>query len=149
MKFISTRGQSPALSFEDTLLTGLAPDGGLYLPDAWPLYSQSKLIEWQHLGYADLAKVVLDPFIQSDVGTEAFATLVDQAYAGFDHPAVAPMKQLDHDLWLMEFIPWTHVGFQRLCPATCWALVRPCARETSATCDNYGGNQRRYWLRRD
>ncbi len=112
MKFISTRGQSPALGFEDTLLSGLAPDGGLYLPDAWPLYSQSNLLEWQHLGYADLAKVVLAPFIQDDVGGDAFATLVDQAYAGFDHPAIAPMKQLDHDLWLMELFHGPTLAFK-------------------------------------
>ena len=112
MKFISTRGQSPALGFEDTLLSGLAPDGGLYLPDAWPLYSQSNLLEWQHLGYADLAKAVLAPFIQEDVGVDAFATLVDQAYAGFDHPAIAPMKQLDHDLWLMELFHGPTLAFK-------------------------------------
>ena len=112
MRFISTRGQSPALAFEETLLSGLAPDGGLYLPESWPLYSEAKLLEWQHLGYADLAKQVLAPFIADDVGEEAFGDLVDKAYATFDHPAVAPLKQLDHDLWLMELFHGPTLAFK-------------------------------------
>lgn len=112
MRFVSTRGQSPALGFEDTLLTGLAPDGGLYLPETWPLYSQSQLLDWQHLGYADLVKAVLEPFIADDLGAEAFADLVDKAYATFDHPAIAPLKQLDHDLWLMELFHGPTLAFK-------------------------------------
>ena len=112
MRFISTRGQSPALRFEETLLRGLAPDGGLYLPEFWPLYSQAQLLEWQHLGYADLTKVVLEPFIADDLGSAAFAELVDKAYATFDHPAIAPLKQLDHDLWLMELFHGPTLAFK-------------------------------------
>ena len=112
MKFISTRGKSPALGFEDTLLSGLAPDGGLYLPDVWPLYSESQLLDWQHLGYADLAKVVLEPFIKDDVGSDVFSGLVDSAYRGFDHPAIAPLKQCDHDLWLMELYHGPTLAFK-------------------------------------
>ena len=112
MRFISTRGQSPALAFEDTLLSGLAPDGGLYLPEFWPLYSEAQLLEWQHLGYAELAKVVLEPFIADDLGADAFSELVDKAYATFDHPAIAPLKQLDHDLWLMELFHGPTLAFK-------------------------------------
>lgn len=112
MKYISTRGQSPALSFEDALLSGLAPDGGLYLPESWPLYSESQLLEWQHLGYAELAKAVLAPFIADDLGEEAFAGIVERAYANFDHPAIAPLKQLDHDLWLMELFHGPTLAFK-------------------------------------
>lgn len=112
MRYISTRGQSPSLAFEDTLLSGLAPDGGLYLPEFWPLYSEAQLLEWQHLGYAELAKVVLEPFIADDLGAEAFSGLVDKAYATFDHPAIAPLKQLDHDLWLMELFHGPTLAFK-------------------------------------
>ena len=112
MKYVSTRGNSPAVGFEDALLTGLAPDGGLYLPEAWPLYAQRQLLEWQHLGYAELAKVVLSPFIADDLGRAAFGPLVDRAYANFDHPAIAPLKQLDHDLWLMELFHGQTLAFK-------------------------------------
>lgn len=112
MKYVSTRGNSPAVGFEDALLTGLAPDGGLYLPEAWPLYAQRQLLEWQHLGYAELAKVILSPFIADDLGCAAFGPLVDRAYANFDHPAIAPLKQLDHDLWLMELFHGQTLAFK-------------------------------------
>ena len=112
MKFISTRGQSPALGFEDALLSGLADDGGLYLPSTWPLYSQGQLLEWQHLGYGALVKAVLEPFIADDIGVDAFSDIVDRAYANFDHPAIAPLKQMDHDLWLMELFHGPTLAFK-------------------------------------
>ena len=55
MKYISTRGKAPALNFEDVLLTGLAPDGGLYVPETLPKYSREEIASWAGLNYTDLA----------------------------------------------------------------------------------------------
>ena len=55
MKYISTRGSAPALNFEDVLLTGLAPDGGLYVPEALPRFTHEEIASWAGLSYADLA----------------------------------------------------------------------------------------------
>lgn len=102
MRYISTRGGAPALSFEDVLLAGLAPDGGLYLPDAVPRLSPGIFRAWRKLSYPDLAAAVMAHFIGGALPEDELAALTRAAYAGFDHPAIAPLVQLDSGLWLLE-----------------------------------------------
>ena len=63
MKYISTRGQAPALNFEQVLLTGLAPDGGLYVPESLPRFSQEEIASWASLSYTELAFKIVQPFV--------------------------------------------------------------------------------------
>ena len=79
MRYISTRGQSPAQSFCDILLGGLAPDGGLYLPESYPQISAAELAEWRGLSYAELAFRVLSKFI-TDIPAADLKAICDKTY---------------------------------------------------------------------
>ena len=102
MRYISTRGRAPALDFEDVLLAGLANDGGLYVPEAWPVLDEAEIAALGGLTYPEMATRLMAPFIGDAMTAEEFAALVADAYAGFDHAAVAPLRQLDGNEWLLE-----------------------------------------------
>jgi threonine synthase len=110
--YISTRGEAPVLAFDDVLLAGLARDGGLYVPEAWPRFSAEALRAMRGLPYAALAARVMGPFLGGRVGEAEFATMAERAYAGFGHRAVAPLKQLDAGLWLMELFHGPTLAFK-------------------------------------
>ena len=112
MQYISTRGEAPRLGFEDALLTGLARDGGLYLPESWPTFSAADMSAMAGLGYAELAHRVMLPFVADDIPAAEFAGLVTEAYAGFDHRAVAPLRQLRSGEWLMELFHGPTLAFK-------------------------------------
>ena len=102
MRYVSTRGQSPELDFEGVLLQGLAPDGGLYVPADIPRFSDAEMRDMASLSYAELALKVTWPFVEGFMPKDEYAALLTQTYAEFNHPAVAPLKQLDSNLWLLE-----------------------------------------------
>ncbi len=102
MQYVSTRGQSPRLGFGDVVLTGLARDGGLYVPESWPQIDAATMRAWQKLSYAELASEIIALFAGDDLTRTQINTLCQQAYSGFSHPATAPMIQLEDSLWLME-----------------------------------------------
>ena len=112
MRYISTRGQAPALAFDDVLLAGLARDGGLYLPETWPVRSAEDWRRLRGLPYADLATEVMLPFVDGALTRDELHALATETYAGFGHPAVAPLVQLDHDLWLMELFHGPTIAFK-------------------------------------
>ena len=66
MKFISTRGEAPALSFEGALMAALAPDGGLFMPEAWPRLEPDEIAELAGLDYADAAYRIMSPYLAGD-----------------------------------------------------------------------------------
>ncbi len=98
MKYVSTRGEAPVLGFGDTLLTGLASDGGLYVPETWP-----KLVEgWDVLRpYHEVAAEVMWPYVEGSIERADLARMAEEAYATFDHPDVCPVVELG-DLHLLE-----------------------------------------------
>ncbi|RTL47584.1 MAG: threonine synthase [Rhodocyclaceae bacterium] len=110
MRYISTRGQSPAESFCDILLGGLAPDGGLYLPEAYPQVSKETLARWRGLSYADLAYEVLSLYITdipaADLKALVHKTYTPQVYAYARKPEAAkdivPLTELESGLALLE-----------------------------------------------
>ena len=102
MRYQSTRGQAPELGFDDVLLTGLARDGGLYLPLSWPQRSADEWRALRGLDYAALATEVAAPFAAGSEIESDLAAIMRDAYAPFRHPAVAPMVQLAPNTWMME-----------------------------------------------
>ncbi len=108
----STRGQAPVLGFDDVLLAGLARDGGLYLPTRWPTLSAGDLRAMAGLSYAEIAVRVMGPFLDGSVAEDDFAQLVADAYGGFDHAAVAPLKQLGPNDWLLELFHGPTLAFK-------------------------------------
>ncbi len=112
MKYVSTRGEAPDLDFADVLLTGLARDGGLYVPGAWPKLSRAEIRELRGRSYADIAVRVMTPFIGGEIPEADFAAMVRETYAGFGHPAVAPLKQIDEGQWLCELFHGPTLAFK-------------------------------------
>ncbi|OHC80330.1 MAG: threonine synthase, partial [Rhodospirillales bacterium RIFCSPLOWO2_01_FULL_65_14] len=112
MKYISTRGKAPVLGFDDVLLGGLARDGGLYVPGAWPRFSQADIAKFKGLPYAELAIRVMRPFMAGSVAESVLPSLVDQAYGVFDTAEVAPMKEIGPDEWLLELFHGPTLAFK-------------------------------------
>jgi len=114
MRYISTRGQAPELDFAGVLLAGLADDGGLYVPSAWPHFSAADLRDMRGLPYAEIAARVIAPFAAPSIGFETLRALCADAYRGFDHPATVPLAQLDTDLWVLELFHGPTLAFKDL-----------------------------------
>jgi threonine synthase len=112
VQYVSTRGKAPVLSFDDVLLTGLARDGGLYLPESWPQFSADDIRDLRGLSYAEMAVKVMYPFVEGCIPLDDFTGLVEDAYKEFGHPAVAPLKQLDSDQWVMELFHGPTLAFK-------------------------------------
>jgi threonine synthase len=108
LTYISTRGEAPAAGFEDVLLAGLAPDGGLYLPESWPRLGR----DLAGLDYAETAAAVLAPFTTGCLDEAELAGMARDVYARFDHPATAPLVQLGHDQWLLELFHGPTLAFK-------------------------------------
>mgnify|MGYP005648258585 FL=1 len=102
MRYLSTRGIAPELNFDDVLITGLARDGGLYLPMDWPQFSSEDLRAFGSLSYPELAAEVMRPFLGDTITRDVFDHLVEATYRQFTHPLVAPLKQFESNIWLME-----------------------------------------------
>ena len=112
MKFVSTRGQAPVLGFDDVVLTGLASDGGLYVPESLPTISEATFRQWQSLPYDALAIEVMWPFVEGSMARQTFEAMVRDAYRSFRHTAIAPSKQLTHDTWLLELFHGPTLAFK-------------------------------------
>jgi len=112
LRYISTRGQAPALAFDDVLLAGLARDGGLYVPEAWPRLALAEFKALGGLDYGELARRVMLPFLGGTIAEADFAALVDEAYAGFDDKAVVPIKRLGQGECLMELFHGPTLAFK-------------------------------------
>ena len=112
MNYISTRGQAPALDFEHAMLAGLAVDGGLYVPDQWPRFSAAEIHAMAGLSYSDLAIRIMTPLIGPAISAEAFASMVREAYAAFDHIDVTPLVQIGPQDWLLELFHGPTLAFK-------------------------------------
>ncbi|MBK9179295.1 MAG: threonine synthase [Acidimicrobiales bacterium] len=110
MRYVSTRGEARPLGFGDALLTGLARDGGLYVPASWP--SLGRLERLAAHSYAETAVEVMWPYVAGAIDRAAFEAIVAEAYAAFRHPAVVPLVQLDADEWLLELFHGPTLAFK-------------------------------------
>ncbi|WP_299703434.1 threonine synthase [uncultured Tateyamaria sp.] len=112
MRYISTRGQAPVLTFEDTMLTGLARDGGLYVPETIPTLDTATIAGMEGHPYEEIAYTVMRPFVGDTFTDDEFRSCIDRAYACFDHAARAPMVQLDHGHFLLELFHGPTLAFK-------------------------------------
>ena len=112
MRYVSTRGQAPVLGFEDAMLTGLARDGGLYVPETIPRMSEGDIAALAGLSYEEAAVRVMRPFLSESFGEDEFAEIVSHAYAGFGHAARAPLKQLAPNHFLLELFHGPTLAFK-------------------------------------
>ncbi len=114
MKFVSTRGEAPALSFEGALLAALASDGGLYMPEAWPRLSEHEIAGLAGLDYADAAFRVMRPYLEGDPCLGDLEAVLDEAYGSFHHPAVAPLRQIAPNTFILELFHGPTLAFKDL-----------------------------------
>ncbi|KQT88082.1 threonine synthase [Aurantimonas sp. Leaf443] len=112
MRYVSSRGEAPVLSFADALLAGLASDGGLYLPQSWPQISQETMRGFRGAPYASVAFEILSPFVGDDIPAERLKAMIGEAYATFPHPAVAPLVQIGPNHYLMELFHGPTLAFK-------------------------------------
>ena len=112
MKYISTRGQAPELTFEDAMLTGLARDGGLYVPETIPKLSTDDIKAMAGKSYEEIAFQVMRPFVGDTFSDDDFKGIIERAYKGFGHAARAPLVQLDHGHYLLELFHGPTLAFK-------------------------------------
>ncbi len=112
VRYISTRGDAPELGLDDVLLTGLARDGGLYVPATWPRFSTDDIRTMRDLSYPELAARIMAPFATGTTCGDDLAGVLEDAYAGFTDPQVAPLVQLDGSTWLMELFHGPTLAFK-------------------------------------
>ncbi|MGF0536985.1 threonine synthase [Agrobacterium sp. ES01] len=112
MEYISTRGEAPSLGFRDALLTGLARDGGLYLPKTWPELSKKDIRAMRGMTYQEVAFEVLYPFTGGEIEKDAFRSMINDAYATFRHPAVVPLVQTGANSFVLELFHGTTLAFK-------------------------------------
>ena len=112
MRYISTRGQAPALDFREVTLAGLAGDGGLYVPEAWPVLSKDEIAALSGLSYADTAFEICRRFTAGSVDDADLRRLIGEAYASFSHAAVTPLVQLDERNFLLELFHGPTLAFK-------------------------------------
>ena len=112
MRYVSTRGKAPVRDFAGVLLAGLAEDGGLYVPESWPHFSPADWRAMRGLPYHALAARVIQPFVGDAIPFATLATLCRDAYAGFGHPAVVPLVQIDTGLFVQELFYGPTLSFK-------------------------------------
>lgn len=112
MRYISTRGQAPALNFEDVLLAGLASDGGLYVPECLPHFSLEEISSWVGLPYHELAFKVMRPFVAGSIPDADFKQILEETYSVFAHQAIAPLRQLAGNEWVLELFHGPTLAFK-------------------------------------
>lgn len=112
MNYVSTRGEAPALGFSDAVMTGLARDGGLYIPTQWPQFSSAEIRAMRGLSYPDLAIRLLTPFLGDEIAAPAFERIVREAYATFRHEAVCPLVQTGANTFVLELFHGPTLAFK-------------------------------------
>jgi len=112
MHYVSTRGSAPSLDFQGVTLAGLASDGGLYIPSAWPRFGEEEIAALAGLPYAELAVKVMAPFVGNSLSEEKLLDLCRGAYGRFAHDAVTPLVQLDERQWLLELFHGPTLAFK-------------------------------------
>src|SRR3954453_18759938 len=114
MRYVSTRGEAPVLGFADVTLAGLARDGGLYVPESWPLFSSGAIAGLAGRPYAEVAVEVIRPFVAGAMGDADLARMAREAYDTFRHPAVVPLVQYGANCFLAELFHGPTLAFKDL-----------------------------------
>jgi len=112
MRYVSTRGQAPAVGFVDAVLGGLAPDGGLYVPEAWPQIPPEEIAGFAGKPYAHVAARVIGAFADGEIAPADLKDMCEEAYASFTHAAVVPLVQLHPGVFMAELFHGPSLAFK-------------------------------------
>lgn len=146
MRYVSTRGEAPVLGFSDVMLTGLARDGGLYVPETWPQLSPAAIAALFGRPYSEVAVEIIRHFTGGEIADTDLARMANDAYATFRHPAVVPLTQVGPRSFILELfhgptLAFKDVAMQLLARLMDHALAQRGARTTIvvATSGDTGG----------
>jgi threonine synthase len=114
VRYISTRGEAPSLGFIDVTLTGLARDGGLYVPELWPMIDADTIAGFAGRPYAEVACDVISRFAGGEIDAGELARMAREAYDAFRHPAVVPLVQLASNTFALELFHGPTLAFKDL-----------------------------------
>lgn len=114
MRYVSTRGEAPSLDFVEVMLAGLARDGGLYVPERWPTLGPAAIGGFAGKPYAEVAVEVIRPFLGDGIAEADLARMTREACGTFRHPAVAPLTQLNPNLFVLELFHGPTLAFKDL-----------------------------------
>ena len=112
MRYISSRGSAPKLNFNEVLLTGLARDKGLYIPESWPEFSLREISSWRGLSYPELAEKIIKPFVGDCISDTVLKSLISSAYSSFNNSQIAPLNLLESGIWVMELFHGPTMSFK-------------------------------------
>lgn len=112
MLHVSTRGEASPLAFSDALLAGLARDGGLYVPKAWPRIEAQEIAGFAGKSYAEVAERIVGALADDDVDARALSGMIREAYGSFRHPAVCPLTQIGDNLFILELFHGPTLAFK-------------------------------------
>ncbi len=112
VRHVSTRGEAPPLGFAEAMLAGLAPDGGLYLPQSWPRIAPQDIASFAGRPYAEVAVDVIRRLTEDAIGEADLSRMAREAYGGFRHPAVAPLAQLNANTFALELFHGPTLAFK-------------------------------------
>src|SRR5215212_1212988 len=114
VRYVSTRGEAPPLDFVAVMLAGLARDGGLYMPESWPVLPPETIAGLAGRPYAEVAVEVIRPFVGETVPEADLARMAREAYDTFRHPAVVPLVQYGPNCFLAELFHGPTLAFKDL-----------------------------------
>ena len=112
MKYISTRGQSETLNFEEVLMKGLASDKGLYMPETWPKFSYEEISEFSNLSYQELAYKLINPFIGSSLKSNELKNIIEKSYSSFSNIEITPLTKISKEEYLLELFHGPTLAFK-------------------------------------
>lgn len=112
MKYVSTRGEARAVTFNEALIEGLARDGGLYVPEAWPQLSREEIAGFRGKSYAEVALRVIAPFVGDDIPARDLKRMIEEAYATFTHKDVTPLHRLASGEYILELFHGPTLAFK-------------------------------------
>ncbi len=129
MLYNSTRGESPIVPFSEVLLGGLAPDGGLYMPQTFPKFSIEEIESWSNLPFHELASKILYTYVESEIDESIFLKLLEEAYSSFDEEDVVKLKEIEENHWVLELFHGPTLAFKDIAMQLLGALLNHFAKE--------------------
>ena len=129
MLYNSTRGESPVVPFSEVLLGGLAPDGGLYMPQTFPKFSIEEIESWSNLPFHKLASKILYPYVEGEIEESIFLKLLEEAYTSFDEDDVVKLKEIEDNHWVLELFHGPTLAFKDVAMQLLGVLLNHFAKE--------------------
>lgn len=129
MLYKSTRGNSPEVPFSQVLLGGLAPDGGLYMPERFPQFTKEEINSWSDLEFHQLASNILFPFVDGEIDKVIFSKLAKEAYEIFDTDNVVELKEISANRWVLELFHGPTLAFKDVAMQLLGSLLNHFAQE--------------------